>query len=280
METASTNLVDSFTTPIRLHSNFGMAIGLTVFNMVNDVTKKCGNCDAEIEADHAFCGVCGQKVDSKRLSLHAIGHDLLHVFVHVDRSALSLVRLLLVQPGHVAQNYVQGKRKRYFGPFAFLFVVVAAASAMTALTGFQAISSSNPNVVGDFLQRHINIVMFAEVPLLAAFSRLFDVRGGFNLAEHLVLAAYTSGMRVLFVIVIVIPVWYVFRHHTSTIRSLYYAYWPIWPLYFGFATAQFLAGKRALSWGKGILSAILTWASVQALASLVTSLYFRFFVAA
>lgn len=247
---------------------------LTAFNVVNDAPNTCKNCGATVESDHAFCGICGQKLGAERLSLHAIGHDLLHVFVHVDRSALSLVRLLLVRPGTVALDYVQGKRKRYFGPFAFLFVVVAAASAVIAFTGFQAISSSNPNIVGDFLQRHINIVMFAEVPLLAAFLRLFDLGGGFNLAEHLVLAAYTSGMRVLFVILVVIPVWYVFRHNTATIRSLYYAYLPIWPLYFGFATAQFLSGKRASSWRKGMLSAILTWASINGLASLVGSLYF------
>lgn len=222
--------------------------------------------------------MCGQKLDSKRLSLHAIGHDLLHHFVHIDRSAFSLIRLLLVQPGAVALDYVQGKRKRYFGPFAFLVVMVAAASAVIAFTGFQAVLSRNPNVVGDFLQRHINLVMFAEVPLLAAFSRLFSLRGGFNLAEHLVLAAYTSGMRVLFFLLIVIPVWYVFRHHIATIRLLYYAYLPIWPLYFGFAAAQFLPGRRALSWGKGILSAILTWASIQGLATLVTLIYGRFFV--
>lgn len=248
--------------------------GFAAFNVVNDTPNNCENCGATVECGPTFCGMCGQKLGRERLSLHAIGHDLLHVFVHVDRSALSLVRLLLVRPGAVALDYVRGKRKRYFGPFAFLFAVVAAASAVIAFTGFQAISSSDPNVVGDFLQRHINLVMFGEVPLLAAFLRLFDLGGGFNFAEHLVLAAYTSGMRVLFVILVVIPVWYVFRHDAATLRSLYYAYLPIWPLYFGFATAQFLSGKRALSWGKGMLSAVLTWASINGLASLVGSLYF------
>ena len=182
--------------------------------------------------------------------------------------------MLLVRPGTVAQDYAQGKRKRYFGPFAFLFVVVAAASAAVALTGFGAVSTNNPNAVADFLQSHINVVMFAEVPLLAAFSRLLDARGGFNFAEHLILAAYTSSMRILFATLIVIPAWYLFRPSNTTASNLYYL--AIWPLYFGFAESQFLKGKRVFSWCKGILAAILTWASTQGFAALATSLFFRF----
>jgi len=246
--------------------------------MSDHLPDKCRNCDADIVFGHAFCGKCGQKQGTPRLTLHEIAHELLHVFVHVDRSALSLVRLLLVRPGAVALDYVQGRRKRYFGPFAFLFVVVAAASAAIALTGFRAVSTNSPNVVAEFVQTHINIVMFAEVPLLAAFTRLLDAHGGFNFAEHLVLAAYTSSMRVLFAALIVVPVGYALRQHPATLRYLYYASLPIWPLYFGFAASQFLGGRRALSWCKGILAAILTWASTQGIASLAVSLYFLFVV--
>jgi hypothetical protein len=49
---------------------------------------------------------------------------------------------------------------------------------------------------------------------------------------------------------------------------LYYAYLLIWPIYFGFVTYQFLQRQRVLSWSKGILAAILSWASTQGLATL------------
>jgi hypothetical protein len=183
--------------------------------------------------------------------------------------------MLLVRPGAVALDYVQGKRKRYFGPFAFLFVVVAAASAVIALTGFHAVFTNSPNVVANFLQSHINVAMFAEVPLLAAFSRLLDARSCFNIAEHLVLAAYTSSMRVLFVTLIVIPAWFVFRPVNAMASFLLFASLSIWPLYFGFATSQFFPGRRVLSWSKGILAAILAWVSAQGIAVLAASLFFR-----
>jgi hypothetical protein len=241
--------------------------------MSDDVPDKCRNCDADVPLGQAYCGNCGQKYATGRLTLHEIGHDLLHAFMHVDRSALSLVRMLLVRPGTVALNYVQGRRKRYFGPFSFLVIVVAATSAVIALTGFRAVSSDSPNVVADFLQSHLNLLIFAEVPLLAVYSRLFDVRGRFNLAEHLVLAAYTSSMCALFATLIVIPFSYVF--HPSNPAAISVASLVIWGLYFGFAASQFFPGRRAVSWCRGFLTAVLASASMQGLILLVASLFLR-----
>ncbi len=45
------------------------------------------------------------------------------------------------------------------------------------------------------------------------------------------LAAYTSGMRFLSFVVVVIPVWYLFRASASTATRLLSAYFLIWPLY-------------------------------------------------
>src|SRR2546425_4919505 len=233
-----------------------------------DTPGKCRNCDADLTVGQAYCANCGQKIVSTRLTLHEIGHDLVHAFVHADRSILALVRMLLVRPGTVALDYVQGKRKRHFGPFAFLAVTVGIASAAIVLTGFHAVSSNNPNAVADFLQKHINLVFLAEVPLLTAFSRLLDLHGVFTFAEHLVLATYTVSMRVLFATIVLIPVWYIFSPGGVAASYLYYAYLSIWPIYFGFATSQFLQRQHVLSWCKGILAAILTWASTQGLATL------------
>jgi hypothetical protein len=233
------------------------------------VPDKCRNCDAAVALGQVYCGLCGQKYAIERLTLHEIGHDLLHAFIHVDRSALSLVQMLLVRPGTVALNYVQGKRKRYFGPFSFLVIVVAAASAVIALTGFRAVSANRANVIVDFLQGHVNLLMFTEVPLLAGFSRLFDVRGCFNFAEHLVLAAYTSSMRVVLATLIVIPFWYIFKPSNPALVALVSL--AIWALYFGFAESQFLPGRAGLSWGKGFLTAVLASASMQGVLTLVAS---------
>jgi hypothetical protein len=240
-----------------------------IVKVSDNVPDKCRNCDAGVAFGHVYCGICGQKYATQRLTLHEIGHDLLHALVHVDRSAFSLIQMLLVRPGTVALDYVQGKRTRYFGPFSFLVIVVAGASAVIALTGFRAVSATQANVVADFLQNHINLLMFADFPLLAAFSRLFDVRGCFNFAEHLVLAAYTSSMRVLVATLIVIPYWYIF--HPGNPLAVALVSLAIWAIYFGFAESQFLPGRRVLSWCRGFLIAVLASAAMQGLIMLAAS---------
>jgi hypothetical protein len=80
----------------------------------------CRDCGAGLTPAQAYCGTCGQKRIVGKITLHEIAHDLIHAFVHVDRSVLSLVRQLLLRPGAVARDFIEGRRRRYFGPFGFL----------------------------------------------------------------------------------------------------------------------------------------------------------------
>jgi Protein of unknown function (DUF3667) len=208
--------------------------------------------------------------------MREIGHDLMHALVHVDRSVLSLVRMLLVRPGEVAKDYVAGRRRRYFGPFAFLVIAVALASAVMALSGFRAFTSDGPNAVADFLQRHVNVVILFQVPLLAAFCAVLFRKDRLNFAEHLVLAAYASGMRSLFLVLVVVPYWYESRFSHAPILPFYYAFLCIWFAYFGFSASQFYEGSRAAAWLKGVLASILAQAAAQGIVSLITYVFFEY----
>jgi hypothetical protein len=207
--------------------------------------------------------------------MREIGRDFMHALVHTDRSVLSLVRILLVSPGRVAKDYVSGRRKRHFGPFAFLVIAVGLASAIVALSGFRAFTTDSPNAVAEFLQRHVNVVILLQVPILAACCNALFQKDGYNFAEHLVLAAYTSGIRTIFLTVLVIPYWYLFRPSGSVALYLYYLYLSIWLLYCGVAASQFYQGNRGASWAKGVLAAALTQAMSQAIVSLVTYGFFQ-----
>ena len=220
--------------------------------------------------------MCGQKVVAGRLSLHEIGHDLLHALIHVDRSVLSLLRLLLVQPGQVAHDYVSGRRKRYFGPFTFLVVVVTLTAGAIEATGFQTVLTDSPNEVSrllvKFLERHLNLLYFAEVPVLAGVCRIIGYRAPFNYAEWLVLASYTCAVHMLFYVLVLIPVWYVLSLDTASTRQLYFATLPVWFLYFSFATSQFLQGRRVWSAIMGMLAIVVSQVGTMLVLSLAVSL--------
>ena len=233
----------------------------------------CRNCHAPLAPTDAYCPRCGQKVAVHRLTLHEISHDLMHALLHVDRSVLSLLRLLLTQPGRVARDFVEGKRKRYFGPFALLVIVVTLAAAAVHLSGTQKLvlvpegPAAMAAFIQEFLIKHANLMYFIQVPLLAAACRALGVNGRFNYAEYLVLAAYTSSMRILFFTLAVIPLKFAVAGASTAVIQLYVVYLSLWALYFGVAMAQFLGERRVLSAIKGIVSVILA----QVLASLILS---------
>jgi hypothetical protein len=236
-------------------------------------SEACANCNAAIQQGQNYCPNCGQKAPTPRLSVHEIGAEFVHALAHVDRSVLSLIWLLLLRPGAVARDYVSGRRKRYFGPFAFLVVSVAFTSAVIAISGFEAVSADAPNSLATFLQHHINLLFFVEVPLLAAACRLIGFREPFNYAEYLVLTSYIAGLHILFYAVVVIPVWYVLRSDTVLLTRLFYATLPIGPLYVAYGMYQFLPGRRFSSAIKGFFASLLTQVATQASISVIGYFY-------
>jgi hypothetical protein len=228
-----------------------------------EIPAACKNCDGPLLAGRRYCADCGQKAETPRLTMHEIGHETLHALLHVDRSAVSLIRALALRPGRVALEYVSGRRKRYYGPFAFLVICVAIASAAIALTGFAAVESDVPNAIADFLQHHVNLLFFLQVPVIAAAWRLLSPRGPFNYAEYLVLAAYVEGMNSLFFTVVIVGGWYVLRPSADVAKIAYLSLLPVFPLYLGFACTQFLPGSKWLAAAKGVAAWLLAVAFTQ-----------------
>ena len=195
--------------------------------------------------------------------MHEIAHESLHALLHVDRSVLSLTRELVLRPGCVAREYVSGRRRRYYGPFAFLVICVAVGSAAIALSGFAAVTANGPSAIAEFLQHHVNLIFFFQVPVIAAACRLLTPRGPFNYAEYLVLAAYTSAIHTLFYMVVDVGGWYVLRPSATIGKAAYFILLPTWPLYFAWACTQFLSGSKWVAAAKGLIACTITYAVMQ-----------------
>lgn len=193
-----------------------------------------------------------------------IGHDLVHAITHADHSVFALVRALLTRPGRVACDYTEGKRKRHFGPFAFLLIAVGLASAIILVSGVQWFTPFHRDAAGEALQRHVNLVILVQAPLLAVFCALLFRGDGRNFAEHLVLAAYTSGFHALFLALIETPL-LALTHADTANPWLAAGYFGVWILYFAFASSQFYRGNRLWSFVRAMGAAILSQAAVIAL---------------
>src|SRR5258705_6323055 len=102
--------------------------------------RRCLNCESTIPATARFCPHCSQRTDTARLSVADMTRDLMHAFVNVERGPLMFAWALLTRPGGIAREYVEGRRRRYYGPFATLAVLVGSSALALNVSGSQVLS--------------------------------------------------------------------------------------------------------------------------------------------
>jgi hypothetical protein len=86
-----------------------------------DHSGACTDCGAKTEG--RFCANCGQPTHVHRTLLH-LGEELLHGVMHFDARIWRTLPLLILNPGRLTREWVQGARTRYVSPLAlFLFTL-------------------------------------------------------------------------------------------------------------------------------------------------------------
>jgi hypothetical protein len=101
----------------------------------------CANCGAALAG--AYCSKCGQKAHLHRSVLHAV-EEFLHGITHFDSKLWNTLPLLVVRPGKLTRDYVQGKRARYVAPVALFLLTIF---SMFLLFGFLPLPQLAPGAV-------------------------------------------------------------------------------------------------------------------------------------
>ena len=92
-----------------------------------------------------------------------------------------------------------------------------------------------------------------QLPLLGVVCALLFRDAHLTLPEHMVLVAYTLGMRAV-ALTVIMPIALL----SSTSAPTFWqnsAFWAAWYVYFGWAASQFYAGARWRSWLRGMIAA-------------------------
>ena len=214
----------------------------------------CKNCGNTVLED--FCPKCGQKAVIYRYTVKHIILDFFHVFTHVNSGILYLIKELFLHPGTVIKEYIEGKRKKYFNPFQYLVLSIAAVVFVTVKLDLGSLIMGNMQLQGsditefqiqftEFLYRYFNIFQFATIPVASIYSYLFFRKSGFNYAENLVLNTFLSAQRHLTFLMFA-PILYVFKDSAPLINRVYLL---LWTVYFVWAYIGFFGPKNKFRTG-------------------------------
>jgi hypothetical protein len=187
-----------------------------------NAVSACLNCGAAIT--DAYCSSCGQgRVD--RITLSAFAHELAGQFLEIDRGLLRTFVDLLRRPGATIRGYINGRRRSYTSPLAYILIASAFSVLRAALTPETAQkladmnSSIKPTLALLYSPAQIDVIMGIEslittnkfamdayllVPLVLSMRLLFRKRN-VNVAELAVFTCFTFGQATFVTILVGLP---------------------------------------------------------------------------
>ena len=100
-----------------------------VSEFIPEASANCLNCGARLRGQ--YCGTCGQRSRSRLISLWELVSDAFGDLLEIDSRLWQTLIPLMIRPGRLTADYLQGKRARFMPPFrmylvlSLLFFVVA-----------------------------------------------------------------------------------------------------------------------------------------------------------
>jgi hypothetical protein len=124
-------LRDSFfaNTDAAVTQEFGTAVGVSSRVLREDNPQElatienpdCLNCGTRLKGQ--YCGVCGQRARNRLISLWELVSDAFGDLLEIDSRVWRTLIPLLVRPGHLTRDYLEGRRVRYMPPFRTYLVL-------------------------------------------------------------------------------------------------------------------------------------------------------------
>ncbi|SNZ00772.1 DUF3667 domain-containing protein [Flagellimonas pacifica] len=82
--------------------------------------NECLNCSHPLDISDKYCPNCSQANSTKKLTLKDFFDEFFSNLINYDSKLLKTLYALLVKPGTITKDYINGKRIAYTNPFRFL----------------------------------------------------------------------------------------------------------------------------------------------------------------
>jgi hypothetical protein len=158
----------------------------------NAVGKVCKNCGHSLEL--AFCPRCGQSADTDVPTLKTFFHDAASAVFTYDSKFWRTLKPLVIKPGFVSVEYVEGRRVPYVNPMALYFWMQA-----ICFFGFKLTYEN-----GSQAETRAKVILISTIAL-ALFLAIFHVPQRRKFAESLVFSLHLNAFLLL-VLTFVYPI--------------------------------------------------------------------------
>jgi hypothetical protein len=171
--------------------------------MANQLT--CNNCGSQTLG--SYCNNCGQRTSVDKVTFSEIFQDVINTMFSIDAPLWVTIKSLVVNPGKLFRDFLNGKRKTYYKPVPFfilttiIFVLVKALLNYDPMQNIAQVRHDSVNVnllnsAGAFMAKNINNIIFSFVFTFTIMVKLFFYKK-YSLAEYMVVSFYLVGFYIL-----------------------------------------------------------------------------------
>lgn len=234
----------------------------------------CLNCGAEIQ--HLFCPFCGQKKDVEKVNWHSILHEIAHFFTHIEKGFINTSFQLLIRPGRVITEYLEGKRKKYHKPVSF-FLIWAAIRLVTYSTISDLMHYENLRTFKEeeaYLVHYNQLFGLLLIPIEALFIWIIVSVRKLNYFETLIAIIFGSAVIEMLIALQIFLVGLVLQRNflvNSFVIQVQLVYL-IWSCYY--MMDLFKGQKIKLLFPRVVLSLVISFLLYQELCSLIIRFFF------
>lgn len=103
--------------------------------LVDDVTKRCPNCDSAMPDMAVYCSNCGQKYTTGRIKLKALLAEFFEAVFNIESRAVKTLGAIFI-PGKLTNEYFRGRHRTFASPLRlFLLTAILHFAAMAYFMG-------------------------------------------------------------------------------------------------------------------------------------------------
>lgn len=160
------------------------------------VCKACG-----VAGAGKYCANCGQVLAVKRISLPELLHEAFHFITHLDKGFFYTLKMLVVSPGKVQRQYVEGNRVKHQKPFSMFFISGTASALLYYWIG-NALSKYfhwGDEQTAHFFHQYFVLLHACLLPLYSLIAYLCFKKSGYNYGEIGVYQLYNFSFIFLLV---------------------------------------------------------------------------------